>query len=96
MLSIFNTILNTLIRNVPYSLRIVISLLLFLLAILSIIWAIKPKDDKADERRREKIGKVASEGDCKPACAERHAEHVEGGKLFVLFDQLGKQRLRLV
>lgn len=46
MLSIFNTILNTLIRNVPYGLRIVISLLLFLLAILSIIWAIKPKDDK--------------------------------------------------
>ena len=45
-LSFFNNVLNTLVRNVPDAIRIVISILLFIGAIFTLIFAIRVKNDK--------------------------------------------------
>lgn len=46
MLLFFNTIIDTLIRNVHFSVRAIISLAFFALAAYSIMKSIKKKDDK--------------------------------------------------
>jgi hypothetical protein len=45
MVNIFNTIINTLIRDVSYTARLIIAFALFFLAVLSLIWSIRRKND---------------------------------------------------
>ena len=46
MLSIFNTIINTLVRDISYPVRCIIAAVFFLLAVLTLIWSIRKKNDK--------------------------------------------------
>ena len=46
MLAIFNTILDTLVRNVHYSIRCLISLAFFALCTFALMKSIRKKDDK--------------------------------------------------
>ena len=45
MKSFFNAVINTLIRNVSYPVRLAIAFGLMFLAILSLIWSIRRKND---------------------------------------------------
>lgn len=45
MAGFFNTIINTLVRNVDYNIRIIICFAFFFLATMSLIWSIRKKND---------------------------------------------------
>lgn len=46
MLAFINTILNTLIRNVNYTIRVMIAFGLFFFSVLCLLWSIRKKNDK--------------------------------------------------
>ena len=46
MKNLLNTILNTLVRNLDYKVRIIISVVFFVLAVFSLLWSIRKKNDK--------------------------------------------------
>lgn len=46
MIGLLNSILNTLIRNVDYKVRIIISVAFFMVSVFSLMWSVRKKNDK--------------------------------------------------